>query len=95
MTDGFQQVVERSGLTRMELAKLYGVSRQTIHYWRVVGPPRENGYTARMARTITQALLTAISRRLLPLASLDKKQRKEKIAGMARTLQALKPAPIK
>ena len=95
MNDAFQQVVERAGLTRAELAKLYGVSRQTIHYWRVTSPPRENGYTARMAQTITQALLTAINRRLLPLASLDKKHRREKIAGMARTLQALKPAPVK
>lgn len=93
--ENFRQVSEHSGLTRTELATLYGVSRQTIHYWRVKGPPRESTYTARMFTVITQALVTALKRKLLPLPALDKRVRAGKIAAMAKTLQALKPAPLK
>lgn len=91
----FREVLEHSGLTRTELSELYGVSRQTIHYWRVKGPPREATYTARMATVITQAIITAIRRKLLPLPAIDKRIRAQKITTMAKTLQALKPAPLK
>ena len=91
----FQRVLATAGLTKVELAQLYGVSRQTIHYWNKVGPPREGGYTARMAEVVTAALLNAVDRRILPLGAMAKEARRNRIASMAKTLQNLKPAPVK
>ena len=88
----FARVQDQAGLTKIELAALYGVSRQTIHAWGKA-PPRAGSYTARMATTITVALCAALDRRLLPFASMDKAKRAARIASMAKTLQALKPAP--
>ena len=62
----FQRVLATAGLTKVELAQLYGVSRQTVHYWNKVGPPREGGHTARMAEVVTAALLNAVDRKILP-----------------------------
>ena len=95
MSKEFQQVLDRTGLTRGELATLYGVSRQAIYYWKDTTLKRTNSYAARMAETITRALLVAISRGILPLPVMDKGQRRKKVAAMAKTLQALKPAPVK
>ena len=95
MSKDFEQVLDRTGLTRGELAKLYGVSRQAIYYWKDTALKRTNTYTARMAETITRALLVAIARGILPLPVMDRGQRRKKIVSMARTLQALKPAPVK
>ena len=66
----FARVLGESGLTKVELAQLYQVSRQTIHYWAKVGPPREGTYTARMAESITKALLIAVERHILPLSAM-------------------------
>ena len=91
----FQRVVKESGLTLVDIAKLYGVSRQTVHYWNKVGPPREGGHTARMAEVVTAALLNAVDRKILPLGAMAKEARHNRIASMAKTLQNLKPAPVK
>jgi mono/diheme cytochrome c family protein len=91
----FARVVEKSGLTKVELAALYGVTRQTIHYWITVGPPREGGYTDRMAETITEAILNAIAKGILPLTAISKQARTDRVLKMAKTLQSLKPAPVK
>ena len=90
----FQRVIADSKLTREELAALYGVTRQTIHYWVKVSPPHGGGIGARMAEVITVALVNAIDRKALPLGGMSREARKIKIAGMARTLQNLKPAPV-
>ncbi len=89
----FQQVVEKSGLTFVELAPMYGVSRQTLHYWRTVGPPR--GHTARMEAAVTAAILNAVARGILPLGGMSKEARRQRVAKMAATLQNLKPAPAR
>lgn len=91
----FKRILGESGLTKVELAELYGVSRQTIHYWTRVGPPREGSYTARMAETITAALLNAMQSKLLPLGAMAKDARRVRVTRMAKTLQNLKPAPVK
>lgn len=91
----FARVLGESGLAKTELARLYGVSRQTIHYWSKVGPPREGTYTARMAETITKALISAVEKRVLPLGAMDADVRRSRIARMAVTLGNLKPAAIK
>ena len=93
-TGGFDRVVTGAGLSRVELALLYGVSRQTIHYWITVGPPREGSYTARMAEVITAALLKAIDKKVLPFAAVSTEVRARRIASMAKTLQGLKLAPV-
>ncbi len=90
----FQRVLEGAGLTKIELATLYGVSRQTVHTWAGGGDPRPGSYTARMATVITTALLGAMGKRLLPLGPLPKQTREVRIRSMAKTLQQLKPAPI-
>lgn len=91
----FQRVVEQSGLTFVELAPMYGVSRQTLHYWRTVAPPRAGGHTARMAEAVTAALLNAVNRGILPLGGMSKEARRARVARMAATLQNLRPAPAK
>ena len=91
----FARVLDTSGLTKKDLAQLYGVSRQTIHGWAFVGPPRAGSLLARQAEVITQALVAAIERGLLPLEAMDKTARRERILKMAARLQGLKPAPVR
>ena len=97
----FKRVISESGLTKVELAELYGVSRQSIHNWinagriPVPGAGGTGDYTARMAVVITETLANALDKKLLPLRAMDKEARRAKIAKMARTTQGLKPAPAK
>lgn len=91
----FARVVAETGLTKVELAALYGVSRQAIWEWGNGGEPREGSILARMATVITSALLTAVKTRKLPLGAMDKTTRRRVIANLATSLQNLKPAPIK
>lgn len=91
----FPRVLAGSGLSKGELASLYGVSRQTIYCWKDGVSPRVNTTLARQAEVITAALVTAIERRVLPLGAMDTAARKARIASMAKTLQSLKLAPIK
>ena len=91
----FARVLAESGLSKIDLAELYGVSRQTIHGWAFVGPPRANSLLARQAEVITAALLVAVDRGLLPLEAMDKDARRERVKKMAARLQGLKPAPAR
>ena len=91
----FPRVLAESGLTKVELGTLYGVSRQSIHGWAAGHPPRENSLLARQAEVITQALVKLIDMRQLPWAAMDRGVRASRITKMAERLQALKPAPIK
>jgi len=91
----FAKVVCESGLTKSELAFLYGVSRQTIYDWAECKPVRKPSYTVRIADTITRVLLQAIDRRILPLKPMSRDTRPAGIARLAKMLQDLKPAPIK
>jgi hypothetical protein len=91
---GFRRVVAEAKLTHVEQALLYGVSRQTIHYWIKTAPPREGSYTARMAQAITEKLVIALDKKLLPFSgSLAKDMRAARIARMADSFQGLKLAP--
>ena len=92
---GFQRVLDAAGLTKIELAALYGVSRQTVHTWASGGEPRPGSYTARMATVITRALEGALDRRMLPFGPMEREARAARIKKMSATLQSLKPAPIR
>jgi hypothetical protein len=89
----FARVLAESGLSKIELAALYGISRQSIHGWAIGRPPR--GLLARQAETITQALLALLDKRVLPMEAMDKGARRARIEKMAAKLQGLKPAPIR
>jgi DNA-binding XRE family transcriptional regulator len=91
----FAYILAESGLTKVDLSELYGVSRQTIHIWAAGGTPRAQSLLARQAESITQALTVAIERGLLPLGAMDTTTRRARIRKMAARLQELKPAPIK
>lgn len=91
----FARVLTESGLSKIELGILYSVSRQTIHTWAAGGIPRENSLLARQAEVITNALLASVGRGLLPLGTMDKRVRRERINKMAAQLQGLKPAPLR
>lgn len=90
----FKRVLASAGFTKIELAELYGVSRQTVHTWAKGGQPRPGSYTERMAMVITKALLAALDKRMVPLGAMTKDARAARVASMARTLQNLKPAPL-
>ena len=91
----FARVTRESGLTKSELAFLYGVSRQTIYDWAEGKRSRKPSYTVRIAESITQVLIQAIDRKILPLKPMSREARAAGIARLAKTLQDLKPAPIK
>ena len=91
----FARVLAETGLSKVDLAGLYGVSRQTIHGWAFIGPPRAGSALALHAEAVTQALLTAVERGLLPLEAMGKAVRRERLRMMAARLQGLKPAPSK
>ena len=92
----FKRVISESGLNWVELAELYGVSRQTIFLWRKQGPPTPaESPLGRVVAPITNALTISLDRGLLPLRDMTKEARKERVKKMARTLQGLKPAPAK
>lgn len=91
----FKYVAENAGLNKIELAQLYGVSRQMVHYWLTVSGPRKQTYTARMEEVITAALMQSIKNKVLPLGAMNHEARAARISAMSQRLQSLKPAPIK
>ena len=91
----FARVIANSGLTKSEIAYLYGISRQSVYDWLAGKPSRKPSYTVRIAETITKALLNAVDRKILPLAPMAKDARKKRVDAMHRTLAGLKPAPAK
>lgn len=92
----FARVVRESGLTKVELAELYGVSRQSIHNWiRAEPPTAAKSLQGRMAAVITATLDTALDRRILPFGrSTPKDIRRSRVARMAAKLRGLAPAPV-
>lgn len=89
----FQRVVQQSGLSKYELALLYGVSRQSIYDWLGGQVPKAGGLLSRMADAITTVLSAAITKRTLPMPPVDKRVRKERIARMRVRLEKLPAAP--
>lgn len=88
----FNRVLFNSGLTKAELAKLYGVSRPTIYAWAKGAGPWPGTLAARRVDAITAALCSAIDRKVLPLRAASPEWRAARVAKMTVTLQNLKPA---
>lgn len=87
-TTKFRRVMLESGLTKIELAGLYGVSRQTLYTWRTEGPKQPT--LALRAEKYTDGLLAAMERGLLPFAaSTTAAQRASMLAKMAVQLHKL------
>lgn len=85
----FRRVFEASGLRKAELAKLYGVSRQTIYDWYTgASAPAQKALVEREV-LYTKGLLAAVDRGVLPLKEKDVKIRSHRILAMARSLHAL------
>lgn len=87
----FSKVAARSGLSKGEVAKLYGVSRPTVYAWLAGTLPR-NEMLGRIADTITLALQNSIDKKILPLPAMDAQVRAGKVEKMRVILQKLTPA---
>lgn len=84
----FRRVMDDSGLTKQELSKLLGVSRQTLYTWRDRAPHQRT--LAERAEKYTAGLYAAMTRGLLPFpASITRDARVGKVASMARHLHKL------
>jgi hypothetical protein len=75
-----------------ELAKVYGVARQTMYTWRDGGDASR--HMSRLVVPITLALMVAVKKNVLPLRPMDRMKRAYRVEVMARTLQNMKPAPV-
>ena len=91
--EAFARVVKQAGLTKYELAALYGVSRQSIYDWLKGDMPKAGGLLSRMADALPVVLLAAVTKRALPMPPVDKAVRKARIARMQARLEKLPAAP--
>lgn len=86
----FEQVIERSGLTKSELALLYDTTRQTIYNWINGGEP-SNRLLVRFYNKVSTGLGKAIVRKLLPYnVNISKEERKQRVGAMLKILHAQK-----
>lgn len=86
----FKAVFEDSGLTKSELAELYGVSRQTIYDWYTQDSAPAQKTLVAKENAYTTGLFNALSKGVLPIRTgRDSKLRKERIQAMAKALHAL------
>lgn len=84
----FTKVMDTAGLTKHELAALYGVSRQTLYLWRTRVPGQKT--LAERAEKYTEGLHSALTRGLLPLSpSVPRERRVEMLRSMAKRLHTL------
>lgn len=91
--EGFRAVVTQSGLSKYELAKLYGVARQTIYDWAAGSMPKTGSLLARMADAVTVSLRASITKGVLPMAPVDRAIRQRRIDAMRKTLEKLPATP--
>lgn len=85
----FKTVFDKSGLTKSELASLYGVSRQTIYDWYTgASAPTQKALAAR-EELYTRGLAIAVEKGVLPIRAHDQKIRKDRVLAMAKSLHNL------
>ena len=85
----FKRVFKESGLTKSELASLYGVSRQTVYDWHTGASAPTQKALATRESLYTSGLASAIDRGVLPIRVKDAKLRKERVLAMAQRLHEL------
>ena len=85
----FVVVFSQSGLTKSELASLYGVSRQTIYDWYTGASAPTQKALATREELYTNGLASAIDRGVLPIRVKDAKLREQRVLAMAQALHAL------
>lgn len=83
----FARVLVESGLSHIELAALYGVSRQSVYNWAEGRTPR--GVVARVETSISAKLCEAIDAKRLPLRVQDPVQRRRIVQALATSLRKL------
>jgi hypothetical protein len=84
----FKRVMDSSGLTKAELAKLFGVSRQALYLWCDRAPGQKT--LAERAEKYTDGIIAAMSRGLLPFAAtVSPERRTEFLLTMAKRLHTL------
>jgi len=89
----FKKVLSVTGLTKVESARVLGISRATLYYWLKDGTPHERFLLPTIDKAC-DALLLAVGKKLLPLPlSLSKEERAQKVARMAEKLHSLPTAP--
>jgi hypothetical protein len=83
----FLRALDVTGLTKVESAKVLGVSRATLYLWMNNGSPHERFLLPAIDKAC-DALLLAVDKKLLPLPrNLTRESRAVKIASMAARLQ--------
>ena len=86
----FARVFENAGLTKDELAVLYGVSRQTLYGWYNGTSLPKQAVLARRADIYSKALTVVISKGVLPFpANLSKPDRDARLLKMAQSMHDL------
>ena len=84
----FDQLCSQTGLTRGEMAQLFGVSRQTVYNWMKNGPSHYRNLNA-LVQYGVQALQLAVEAKILPFdRSLDKRERSRRVAVMQEKLKS-------
>lgn len=84
----FKRVFEESGFTKSELAKLFGVSRQTIYSWYDNIAPKQAGLTTKV-NIYSTAIVATIDKGVLPLRVVDKNIREKYLQKIATKLHEL------
>lgn len=85
----FSSVVQDSGLTKREIAKVLGVSHATVYGWLDNREPGQE-HVLRFINKACDALRAAIQRGVLPLnRGLPRDERARKIEIMSRSVQEL------
>lgn len=83
----FRQVARDSGLSKRELATVFGVSHMTIYGWLEEREPGQE-HVRRFVASATEALLAAIKRGVLPISrALPRDRRANLVKIMAETVQ--------
>lgn len=91
--DKFKRALELTGLSRVESAKVFGISRATLYLWLQDGTPHERFLLPHIDKAC-DALLFAVDRKLLPLPrKLTREERAHKVARMAEKLQGIPAKP--
>lgn len=85
----FQRVIAESGLSRIEIAAVLGVSRATLYLWLGGGDPHPRFLAPHVNRSC-EALCAAIDKKILPLPRrMARDDRRAKITKMAARLNSV------